>query len=184
MFKQYRIQRPGGGGGEGARNMKSLWLTLAAIFFMTYFHRVGAMPPSAPPRSATVECRCTCLVLQVGYKFTRISVKRAESMQCMSAVLTTISNCWRQQLTVSFTTIVVLFYLMRGVQPVTSWFNDKIITAVRPLIRALVFIWGIANDANSSVLHWVGRNIWLWSMLIRVRTILIVSINRYEWLCY
>ena len=114
MFKQYRIQRPGGEGG-GARNMKFLWLTLAAIIFMTYFSQGGGHAPfGPPPRSATVECRCTCLVLQVGYKFTRISVKRAESMQCMSAVLTTISNCWRQQLTVSFTTIVVFILLNEG----------------------------------------------------------------------
>ena len=40
---------------EGPRNMKSMWLPLAAIFFMTYFHRTrgGAMATSAPPRSAT-----------------------------------------------------------------------------------------------------------------------------------
>ena len=31
--------------------MKSMWPPLAAIFFMTYFHRAGG--PSAPPGSAT-----------------------------------------------------------------------------------------------------------------------------------
>ena len=35
---------------RGARKMKSMRLPLAAIFFMTYFHRAGgAMAPSAPP---------------------------------------------------------------------------------------------------------------------------------------
>ena len=30
----------------GPRNMKSIWLPLAAIFFMTYFYRTGGgMPP-------------------------------------------------------------------------------------------------------------------------------------------
>ena len=51
---QHRIQRPGGG--EGARNMKSMWPPLAAIFFMTCLYRAGgggAMAPSAPPGSAT-----------------------------------------------------------------------------------------------------------------------------------
>ena len=36
--------------GEGARNMKSMWLPLVAIFFMTYLYRAGGtMVPSAPP---------------------------------------------------------------------------------------------------------------------------------------
>ena len=48
---QHRIQRPGG---EGARNMKSIWPPLAAIFFMTYLYKAGGgMAPSAPPGSAT-----------------------------------------------------------------------------------------------------------------------------------
>ena len=44
------------GGGGGARNMKSMWPPLAAIFFMTYFYRAwgGAWPPRHPPGSATV----------------------------------------------------------------------------------------------------------------------------------
>ena len=42
---QHQIQRQGG---EGARNMKSMWPPLAAIFFMTYLYRAGgAMAP--PP---------------------------------------------------------------------------------------------------------------------------------------
>ena len=52
---QHRIQWPGGG---GARNMKSMWPPLAAIFFMTYLYRAGRGhgPPRHPPGSATV-CR-------------------------------------------------------------------------------------------------------------------------------
>ena len=39
----------------GARNMKSMQLPLAIIFFMTYFYRGrGAWPPWPPPGSATV----------------------------------------------------------------------------------------------------------------------------------
>ena len=39
---------------RGPRNMKSMQPPLAAIFFMTYFHRArGAMAPSPPPGSAT-----------------------------------------------------------------------------------------------------------------------------------
>ena len=34
----------------GARNMKSMWPPLTAIFFMTYFHRArGPWPPRRPP---------------------------------------------------------------------------------------------------------------------------------------
>ena len=41
---------PAGRVGEGARNMKSMWLPLVAIFFMTYLYRAGGtMVPSAPP---------------------------------------------------------------------------------------------------------------------------------------
>ena len=41
---------PAAGWGRGARNMKSMWLPLAAIFFMTYLYRAGwgDMAPSAP----------------------------------------------------------------------------------------------------------------------------------------
>ena len=51
--QQLRIQRPGVG--EGARNMKSMWLPLVVIFFMTYLYRAGGggVAPSAPPGSAT-----------------------------------------------------------------------------------------------------------------------------------
>ena len=51
---QHRIQWPGGG--RGPRNMKSMWLPLAAIFFMTYLHRAGGGhdPLGTPPGSATV----------------------------------------------------------------------------------------------------------------------------------
>ena len=46
--QQHRIQRPGGE--RGARNMKSMWPPIAAIFFVTYFYRVGgSMAPSTPP---------------------------------------------------------------------------------------------------------------------------------------
>ena len=40
-----------GRGGEGARNMKSIRLPQAAIFFMTYFYRTvgGGMPPPPYP---------------------------------------------------------------------------------------------------------------------------------------
>ena len=39
-----------GWGGGGPRNMKSMWLPLAAIFFMTYLYRAeGGMAPSATP---------------------------------------------------------------------------------------------------------------------------------------
>ena len=45
--QQHRIQRPGVG--EGARNMKSMWLPLVVIFFMTYLYRAGgAWPPRHP----------------------------------------------------------------------------------------------------------------------------------------
>ena len=44
---QHRIQRPGKG--EGAKNMKSMWLPLAAIFFMTYLYRVGGHGPLGAP---------------------------------------------------------------------------------------------------------------------------------------
>ena len=39
----------------GPRNMKSMRLPSAAIFFMTYFHRArgGPWPPRPPPGSAT-----------------------------------------------------------------------------------------------------------------------------------
>ena len=36
----------------GARNMKSMWPPLAAVFLMTYFYWAGTMAPS-PPGSAT-----------------------------------------------------------------------------------------------------------------------------------
>ena len=42
---QWRIQRLGKG---GPRNMKSMRLPLAAIFFMTYFHRAGGGGGMAP----------------------------------------------------------------------------------------------------------------------------------------
>ena len=42
----------GGGGLIGAKNMKSMWPPLVAIFFMTYFYRAGGAWPS-PPGSAT-----------------------------------------------------------------------------------------------------------------------------------
>ena len=54
---QHRIQRLDGGG--GARNTKSMWSPLAAIFFMTYFYRAGGgMAPSSPPGSATGVFLC------------------------------------------------------------------------------------------------------------------------------
>ena len=41
-------------GGRGARNMKSMWPPLAAIFFMTCLYRAGGTwPPRHPPGSAT-----------------------------------------------------------------------------------------------------------------------------------
>ena len=39
--------------------------------------------------------------------------------------------------------------LNKGVHTVRSRFNDTDITAIRPLIRVLLIIWGITNDANS-----------------------------------
>ena len=56
VLEQYWIQRSAGGG-RGARNMKSMWLPLAVIFFMTYFYRAGGHDPSASTGSATVELR-------------------------------------------------------------------------------------------------------------------------------
>ena len=41
---RWRIRRPG----KGVRNMKSMWLPLAAIFFMTYFHRAGGRGSHGP----------------------------------------------------------------------------------------------------------------------------------------
>ena len=48
------------GGGGGARNMKSIWLPLVAIFFMTYLYRAGGHGPlGIPLGSATVAVpRC------------------------------------------------------------------------------------------------------------------------------
>ena len=48
--------------GGGARNMKSMWPPLVAVFFMTYFYRAwgggGAWPPRPPPPgSAPVKVR-------------------------------------------------------------------------------------------------------------------------------
>ena len=52
---QHRIQHGQRGGGGAARNMKYEGLPMAAIFFMTSFHRDrGAMAPLAPPGSAAV----------------------------------------------------------------------------------------------------------------------------------
>ena len=52
---QHRIQRPGRG---GARNMKSMWPPLAAIFFMTYLYRAGgAWPPLGTPPGSTTATR-------------------------------------------------------------------------------------------------------------------------------
>ena len=50
---QLRIQRQV----RGARNMTSVRPPLAAIFFMTYFHRAGGggMAPSAPPPGSATE---------------------------------------------------------------------------------------------------------------------------------
>ena len=57
MFSTCTASDPAAGwGGEGARNVKSMWLPLAAIFFMTYLYRAGggwAWPPRHPPGSAT-----------------------------------------------------------------------------------------------------------------------------------
>ena len=42
--------------GEGAKNMKSMWPPLVAIFFMTYFYRAGGGGGHGPlglPGSAT-----------------------------------------------------------------------------------------------------------------------------------
>ena len=54
FYNQYRIQRPGK---RGPRNMKSMQLPSAAIFFMTFFlifsRAGGGWSPRSPPRSAT-----------------------------------------------------------------------------------------------------------------------------------
>ena len=56
----FDVQISSGSSGQvrgGARNMKSMWLSWAAIFFMTYFHRAGGggNAPLAPPGYATTN---------------------------------------------------------------------------------------------------------------------------------
>ena len=45
-----------------ARNMKSMWLPLAAIFFITNFYRPGGPWPLSPPGSTTDPLSSTCLI--------------------------------------------------------------------------------------------------------------------------
>ena len=60
----------------GPRNMKSMWLPLAAIFFMTYLYRAGGPwpPRHPPPGSATVSTihvyskKDICLALKITTK--------------------------------------------------------------------------------------------------------------------
>ena len=49
---QHRIQRPGGGGGEGAKKHEIYVATFGGHLFMTYLYRAGgggAWPPLHPP---------------------------------------------------------------------------------------------------------------------------------------
>ena len=47
------VSDPAAGWRGGVRNMKSMWLPLVAIFFMTYFYRARGPWPPWPPGSAT-----------------------------------------------------------------------------------------------------------------------------------
>ena len=72
---------------RGARNMKSMRPPLAAIFFMTYFHRAGgAMAPSAPLPGSATDC-CSQLCCCVGSTSTNYEIWDSDDMAVQRSLL-------------------------------------------------------------------------------------------------
>ena len=68
--QRYNEQNSSGSSGqvrEEERKMKSMGPLLIAIFFITYFYRVGGHDPSAPPGSATVNNKINAQVPGQGH---------------------------------------------------------------------------------------------------------------------